>query len=850
MKKYFDFTLREPKKIVSLPQLREQLLKRMLFSSFLIGTVLFAFALVPALPKGLYYIVSIYTVLYVWMILITFLPRVPYWVRSSSWLVFFYILGTVNLSLSGFNVDAGLFFLTFIAMTALMGGLRGGLIALGFSSITIAVTGSAIVSGHYRMSLELPQTNSMLWLIGGTVFLLMGILLTMSLSVVVHGLGTNLTKATSLAGELEQANEALSQSEERYRTLVETSPDLILLLDLNGNILVINQAGLALFRYENMGDAVGKDMLTFIATENQSQMKDAFQRILETGGIKDTQCLAVKKDGTIFPAEFSASLVVDTSGRPQAVIAIGKDITARKQVEQMLQQARDNLAHQVVETTVQLQQTTEWLNELVIHSPTVIYSTHTSEDFAVTYISENVSTLLGYEASQFIGEIDFWRNHIHPEDRERIFAEAKHISEQERITFEYRFLNKEGEYRWLHDERMLARNVDGKSTGYVGSFLDITESKIIERALRESEERYRTLAEAVPDLIFIVDPDDCVLYVNSFSAAFIGLPPEKIVGQSREHFFPSSTNDHQKKNIQNVLASGKMSYVENESTIRDRTVWLGTWLVPLRGHSGNISGVLGVSRDITRQRQADAAILQSRDLLEERVKERTADLLASQTQLRQLTNQIVTAQEEERHRLSRELHDDAGQVLISLKYSLASTLNELPDDQQLIRQRLADSMEIVDQTMNRIREMARSLRPPVLDVGGINLSLQDYCQDFMARTQLQVDYRGHDIPGLPDEISISLYRFVQEALTNILKHAQATQAKVRLKYHSKQISLLISDNGHGIGDLSQSDGIGLLGIRERLDLLGGSLQVHSQKGQGVKLTACVPWSGMEKESKK
>jgi signal transduction histidine kinase len=166
-----------------------------------------------------------------------------------------------------------------------------------------------------------------------------------------------------------------------------------------------------------------------------------------------------------------------------------------------------------------------------------------------------------------------------------------------------------------------------------------------------------------------------------------------------------------------------MTYVEDELTIRDRTVWLGTWLVPLRGHSGEIFGVLGVSRDMTRQKQAEAVILQSRDQLEERVKERTADLLASQSELRQLTNQIVTAQEEECHRLSRELHDDAGQALISLKYSLASTLNELPSSQRLIRQRLSDSMEIIDQTMGRIRAMAHSLRPPVLDVGGINLSL-------------------------------------------------------------------------------------------------------------------------------
>jgi hypothetical protein len=152
MKKYFDFTLREPKKIASLPQLRERLLKVMLLSSFFIGTVLFAFELIPAIQKGLYFTISIYIVLYIWMILITFVPRVPYQMRSISWLIFFYILGAGNLFLSGFNVDAVLFFLTLIAMAALMAGLRGGLIALGLSSITIAVTGFVIVSDHVRLS--------------------------------------------------------------------------------------------------------------------------------------------------------------------------------------------------------------------------------------------------------------------------------------------------------------------------------------------------------------------------------------------------------------------------------------------------------------------------------------------------------------------------------------------------------------------------------------------------------------------------------------------------------------------------------------------------------------------------
>jgi len=225
------------------------------------------------------------------------------------------------------------------------------------------------------------------------------------------------------------------------------------------------------------------------------------------------------------------------------------------------------------------------------------------------------------------------------------------------------------------------------------------------------------------------------------------------------------------------------------------------------------------------------------------VEERTAELTASQAQLRQLTNRLVTVQEDERRHISRELHDEAGQALVTVRYSLAAVASELPDQLTAAKKRLADSLVTIDQTMDEIRTLAHSLRPPVLDVGGIHLSLKDYCQEFTQRTGLPVHYQGEEIPFLPDEIGISLFRFVQEALTNILKHAHATNIKIKLEYHNQQIRLSVSDNGRGMVDPSQSDGVGLLGIEERLKLLGGELQIHSREGGGARLVARIPWGG-------
>jgi PAS domain S-box-containing protein len=382
---------------------------------------------------------------------------------------------------------------------------------------------------------------------------------------------------------------------------------------------------------------------------------------------------------------------------------------------------------------------------------------------------------------------------------------------------------------------------NGKVTRVVIHATNITESKKIQESLIQSEERYRTLADASPDMIFIIDREDDVQYVNSFASKFIHLPVEEIIGQPRSRFFASATSDHQKKNIDKVLEDGQPLYAEDQTRTPERSIWLGTWLVPLKDSSGVISGVLGVSRDITVQKQAELEIRQARDQLEERVKARTAELISSQNQLRQLTSQLVSAQEEERRRISRELHDEAGQAIISLKYNLASMMSEIPASHDSARERVSDSIQISDQLMEQIRTLTRSLRPPVLEIGGINLSLKVYCEEITERTGLDIDYQGVEIPNLPDEIGISLYRFVQEALTNILKHAHATRVSIKLQYQKKVITLSVADNGRGLIDGGPSDGIGLLGLEERFNLFDGKIKLSSHKGRGVKVVASLPW---------
>jgi len=215
-----------------------------------------------------------------------------------------------------------------------------------------------------------------------------------------------------------------------------------------------------------------------------------------------------------------------------------------------------------------------------------------------------------------------------------------------------------------------------------------------------------------------------------------------------------------------------------------------------------------------------------------------------QKQLRLLNRKVINAQEEERRRLSYELHDEAGQSLTALKIALTLIQSDLPERAPgNLYQRLDEATQVIDKTMDRLRLLARNLRPPALDTTGLNPTLEGLCRDFSRQTHLAIHYRGTDLPRLPDSVQIGLYRFLQEALTNVAKHAQANQIVVTLQNNKKMISLSVQDDGQGfeLTDLTTSqDGIGLLGIQERLELINGRLSIEAKPGKGTELTAHIP----------
>lgn len=214
--------------------------------------------------------------------------------------------------------------------------------------------------------------------------------------------------------------------------------------------------------------------------------------------------------------------------------------------------------------------------------------------------------------------------------------------------------------------------------------------------------------------------------------------------------------------------------------------------------------------------------------------------------MRHMARRVVEAQEKERERIARELHDESGQSLTSLKISLDLIRSLLPPEMDYVKESLTEVLALTDKTMSNLRLLSHNLRPPGLDAYGLDAALEGLCQDFQTHTSLTVRYTGQEIPDLAPLSALSLYRFAQEALTNAIKHAQASEVAVTLSQDDDEITLMVADNGHGfpVPDLEESlpaQGAGLLGMVERLEMVDGRLYIESTPEQGSRLTAVVPY---------
>lgn len=656
-----------------------------------------------------------------------------------------------------------------------------------------------------------------------------------------------------------RADEALRDSERRFRAIFNQTFQFIGLLKPDGTLLEANQTALDFIGLRE-GDVVNRPFWQArwwtISTETQAQLREAVKEAANGRFVRyEVDVLGAGEQ--VAAIDFSLKPVQNDEGEVIWLIAEGRDITQLKEVMRRLQQSQARLAEA---KHIARLGSWEW-------------------DVATDRVSWSTELFRIYNADPetFGGSFEAFLERVHPEDRplvEQTVSEAYAACRP--FEMFHRILWPDGTVRILHGRGKPVLDENGNLVRMMGTGQDVTEQKQTESRLIETQQRARQtaetlrtanvaltqtlelhtvletlldyLAQMVPyesgDILLQRNADSLTVHaLRGYAHGVAAYPPHRRHLQVNWFSHLSAVVDQ----MESVKIDDTHEYPEWRPHFEgagDVRSWLG---VPLLA-GGWVIGLCSLNHSAPHHFTDEHRVLAETLAAQAAIAIQNArwfdELRASREQLRLLTKRVVSAQEEERQRVSRELHDEAGQALTALKMSLDLIWAELPPALTMVSQSLEEAIELTDETMERIRLLAHDLRPPALDTLGLNAALEGLCHEFSARTRLPTTYEGVDPLLLPDAVAISLYRFVQEALTNVVKHANANQVQVVLRLDAGRLCLLVADDGQGFQMEEQaqsaSGGIGLLGMSERLALLGGELHVESAPGKGTRLIAYAP----------
>ncbi len=394
------------------------------------------------------------------------------------------------------------------------------------------------------------------------------------------------------------------------------------------------------------------------------------------------------------------------------------------------------------------------------------------------------------------------------------------------------------------------RTVEDRIDGVVVTFLDVSERIRANAAQEASEERFRVLVEGASDYaMFLLDPDRRVIFWSAGTERVLGYSRSEIMGEIADLIFTPEdrANDIPVREAETAKKNGAAPDKRWHLRKNGERFWADGIMTVLRTSSGELRGFAKVFRDATEEKQAQDELGETRDQLEERVRQRTAELEQANAQRQALARELVSAEEAERRRIARELHDQTGQQLAALILEQKRLKDSLQGNSEA-----EASLQRLDELANRIGQhvhaLAFELRPTSLDDVGLARALENYINDWSSRSGIPADFHASAVEGeqrMAPEAETALYRIVQEALHNVSRHAGKASVSVILERRDSHVQAIVEDTGHGF-DVEEhlqkrsSEHLGIGGMQERAALLGGKVTIESTPGQGTTVFARIP----------
>ena len=471
------------------------------------------------------------------------------------------------------------------------------------------------------------------------------------------------------------------------------------------------------------------------------------------------------------------------------------------------------------------------------------------------------------------GAIEKYIECIHPDDRNHVKSAIAKALEgpNDRYETTYRVVRKDGGTSWVSARGTVERGPDGKPRYFPGVVIDITE-------LRESEQKTDDLRfrlekqskilditlSSISDFAYIFDRDGRFVFINQALLNLWGLKLEEAVGKNFfELKYPDELAARLEHQIQEVFTTKQGLTDETPYTSPTGVGGYYEYIFrPVFDREGNVELVAGSTRDITERKRVEAELRESQERLrvlaeslesqvQDRTREleiRTSDVIQQSEHLRELSVRLMKTQDEERRRIAREIHDSAGQVVAVLSITLAQLSREIGDSDLKLREFVSEAQTLTEELQQEIRTTAYLLHPPMLEELGLRAALAWYVEGLEQRAGIQVLLSLAEFDRLPGDMELTIFRVVQECLTNIHRHSRSKTAQINIAHDIVGFEIEVRDFGEGISaqDLdkirNRGVGLGIRGMRERVRPYAGDVRIDSREGQGTVITITLPYA--------